>query len=54
MFILLEEDLTMLSHRPYRANQESISFFHSYLFLLLHLLFRTLGTMFGLSAGRVN
>ena len=54
MFIILEEDLTMLSHHPYQVNQGSISFFHSHLFLLLHLLFRTLGTMFSLSVGRVN
>jgi hypothetical protein len=51
-FIFLEEDLTMLSHYPHRTNQGSISFFHSYLFLLLHLLYRTLGTMFGLSVER--
>ena len=32
MFILLEADSTILSHHPYRANQGSISFFHSHLF----------------------
>ena len=38
MYIFLEEDLTMLPYFPYRANQGSISFFQSHLFLLLHFL----------------
>ena len=54
MFIFLEEDLTMLPHSPYRANQGSISFFHFSFYLYFISYLGTLGTMFGLSVGRVN